>query len=75
MSLNSQWTKETFGYLEIFYFKIFDLVIFLTFIKWPGLTFSPSKFAFSLKDQMRLYEFLLHIQNKIKMRFAYQGHF
>ena len=28
MSLNSQWTKETFGYLEIFDFEIFDFVFF-----------------------------------------------
>ena len=62
ISLNSQWTKETFGYLEIFDFKIFDFVIFWTFIKWPGFTFSPSKFAFSPEDQMKLYEFSLHIK-------------
>ena len=74
ISLNSQWTKETFGYLEIFDFEIFDLVIFWPFIKWPGLTFSPSKFAFSTKDQMKLDEFILHIKNK-KMRFAYKGQF
>ena len=43
-------------------------------MKWPGLTFSPSKFAFSPKDQMKLCEFLLHIKNK-KTRFAYKGHF
>ena len=74
MSLNSQCTKKTFGYLEIFDFEIFDFVIFWPFIKWPGLTFSPSKFAFSPKDQVKLYEFLLHIKYK-KMRFAYKGHF
>ena len=54
---------ETFGYLEIFDFEIFDLVNFLSLIQWPGLTFSPSKFAFSTKDKMKFYEFLLHIKN------------
>ena len=77
ISLNSQWTKETFAYLEIFDFEIFDFVIFWPFIKLPGLTFSPSKFAFSPKDQMKLYEFVLHIKNKnkcvlpIKVIFSY----
>ena len=41
-SLNSQWTKETFGYLEIFDFEIFDFVNSWPFIQWPGLTFSPT---------------------------------
>ena len=65
---------ETFGYFEIFDFEIFDFVNFWSFIQWPGLIFSPSKFAFSTIDKMKVYEFLLHIKNK-KMRFAYKSHF
>ena len=63
-SLNSQWTKETFGYLKIFVFEIFDFVNFWSFIQWPGLTFSASKFAFSTKDQMKLYESLVPTYRK-----------
>ena len=54
---------KTFGYLEIFDFEIFDFVNSWPFIQWPGLTFSPTKFAFSTKDKMKLYEFLSHIKN------------
>ena len=61
--------QETFGYLKIFYFEIFDLLNFWSFIQWPGLTFSPSIFAFLTTDKMMLYEFLLH------MCFAYKSHF
>ena len=55
---------ETFSYLEIFDFEIFDFVNFWSFIQWPGLTFSPSKFAFSTKDKMKLYECLLPTYQK-----------
>ena len=40
-SLNSQWTKETFGYLEIFDFKIFDFCKFLTFYLETWLDLFP----------------------------------
>ena len=65
---------ETFGYLEIFDFIILDFVIFSPVIQWPGLTFSPSKFAFSTKGKMKLYEFLLHIKKcvlHLKFIFSY----
>ena len=55
------WTRnEPRKLLAISKFSILEL----TFYSVTCLTFSPSKFAFSIKDQMKLYEFLLHIKNK-----------
>ena len=67
---------ETFGYLEIFDFFDFLFCKFLIFYSVTWLDLSPSKFAFSTKDKMKLYEFLLHINNKkcvlpIKVIFSY----
>ena len=59
-----------------FRFGNFLFCNFLTFYKVTWLDLFPSKFAFKPKDQMKLYEFLLHIKNKknvlpIKVIFSY----